>query len=102
VTPEKINFMRVSEFRSEGYLQELNRRFLHPLGLALSTETDEHGIETLHGIWDYRHDPEGIAFVESRDLGPKADHVQALWDAREADRIKALGYMVQPERLEQE
>ena len=29
------NKIDVKEFREKGYLQELNRRFLHPLGLAL-------------------------------------------------------------------
>lgn len=98
---ERIRYMDIAEFRSEGYLQELNRLLLHPLGLALATETDDHGNERLHGIWDYRNDPEGIRFVQT-DLQPHADHVKALWDQREPDRVHALGYMVQPEALRDE
>jgi hypothetical protein len=30
-----IERMAISEFVDEGYLQEVNRRFFHPLGLAL-------------------------------------------------------------------
>lgn len=32
---QKIKWMGVKEFREEGYLQEANRQFFHPLGLAL-------------------------------------------------------------------
>ena len=33
--PLEQKYMPIKEFRERGYLQELNRRFLHPLGLAL-------------------------------------------------------------------
>lgn len=33
---DKIKEMRVTEFRELGFLQEANRQFFHPLGLALS------------------------------------------------------------------
>jgi hypothetical protein len=47
-----------------GFLQELNRRFLHPCGLALSVEVHEDGTETFDSIFDFRDDPEGILFEE--------------------------------------
>jgi hypothetical protein len=50
----------IEEFRELGYLQEVNRRFLHPLGLALEIIKDDNGNELLGGIWDYRDDIEGI------------------------------------------
>lgn len=58
---EPINYMDLAEFRAFGYLQEINRRFLHPLGLALEHLVHEDGTETLGGIWDYRHDPGACA-----------------------------------------
>lgn len=59
----KIKYMSIKEFREKGYLQELNRRFLHPLGLALEVIVDDKtGEERLGGIWDYRDDPEGIYY----------------------------------------
>jgi len=54
--------IEIKEFREKGYLQELNRRFLHPLGLALEIVIDEEGNEYLGGIWDYREDVEGIYY----------------------------------------
>ena len=53
----------IEEFQEKGYLQEVNRRFLHPLGLALEVIIDEaDGSVKLGGIWDSRDDPEGIVF----------------------------------------
>ena len=80
-----IRYMPVKEFRREGYLQELNRQFLHPLGLALEVIVEDDGSETLGGIWDYRSDPEGIRYAEI-DLAPLARRVQENWAAREPDR----------------
>lgn len=60
-----IKSISVKEFRDRGYLQEVNRRFLHPLGLALSAEINDDGSEVFGKIWDYRDDPEGILFGES-------------------------------------
>lgn len=62
VKTKKINIINIKEFRKKGYLQELNRRFLHPLGLALEVLIDEAGIEKLGDIWDYRNDEEGIYY----------------------------------------
>lgn len=98
---EQIRYMDIAEFRREGYLQELNRLFLHPLGLAIETVVAEDGTERLGGVWDYRKDRDGILFGD-KDLAPLALRIQALWDAREPDRIAALGWMVQPEALDRE
>lgn len=57
-----LKAMNIAEFREKGYLQEINRRFLHPLGLALVTECEEDGQTKIIGVWDSRDDPEGITF----------------------------------------
>jgi len=60
---ENICRMDVTEFQSLGFLQEVNRLFFHPRGLALEVVKGVDGeIEGLGGIWDYREDPEGIIF----------------------------------------
>ena len=92
--------MTVDEFLKLGYLQEVNRRFLHPLGLALSVEveTDENGSMTAVAfgeIWDERDDLEGIVYRGS-DLRPKAEAIDAEWARRQPPREARLGYMVQP------
>lgn len=57
-----IKYMDIKEFREKRYLQELNRNFLHPLGLALEIKIDKDGNENIGGIWDYRNDQEGIYY----------------------------------------
>lgn len=87
----------IREFRERGYLQEVNRRFLHPLGLALETVIEEGGAERLGGVWDYRGDPEGIYFdTDTLDLAAAAEHVDDEWRRRAPGRRRALGYVVQP------
>jgi hypothetical protein len=90
-----IKYMDVKEFRRLGYLQELNRRFLHPLGLALAVGVHEDGTEVLAEIWDYRDDPEGIRF-EGGALASRALLVADEWASRSQARVAALGYMIQP------
>lgn len=58
----EIKRIDIKEFREKGYLQELNRRFLHPLGLALEVIIDNDGTEKLGGVWDCRDYPEGIYY----------------------------------------
>lgn len=95
IKPDDIRRIDIREFREFGYLQEINRTFLHPLGLALEVVVEEAGTERLGGVWDYREDGEGIYF-DGADLSKKAANVKREWHRREAGRRAALGYMVQP------
>lgn len=92
---DEIERMDVAEFREFGYLQELNRAFLHPLGLALEVVVEDDGTERLGGVWDYRDDPEGIRY-EGVDLFEKAQRVAAERERRRPAREAALGYWQQP------
>lgn len=94
----EVKRIDIREFREVGYLQEINRRFLHPLGLALEVVIEEDGTERLGGVWDYRDDPEGIYYDGdyAKDLGAKASRVKTLEDGRSTARVSALGYFVQP------
>jgi len=96
----EIKRIPIDEFQKRGYLQELNRRFLHPLGMALEVAVADDGTVTLGGIWDYRDDPEGIYFDTSEaKLNGRAAAVAEEWASKEAPRRAALGYMVQPAGL---
>lgn len=99
--------MSIEEFRESGYLQEVNRRFLHPLGLALSVlaDTDEKDnmIMTLHEILDHRDDPCGIYYdltnsdEERRNRFKKnMEFIDEQWEIRGKLRRKELGYVVEP------
>lgn len=56
-------YMDPAEFREEGYLQEVNRRFFHPLGLAIEMVMNKPG-----------EPEEPYAIVTVRDL----DHLRSL------------------------
>ena len=84
------------EFVDFGYLHELNRQFLHPLGLALYVVEEEDGTIKLGGILDYRDDPEGMIFAEDVLDPAKAARVAAEATARRDARVQGIGFWVQP------
>jgi hypothetical protein len=94
-------YLDADTFRDDGYLQEVNRRFLHPLGLALEWQAggDDDGNALLR-VWDCRDDPEGIAFAAAPGTAifedGKAERVADLEAQRRPARVAALGYWIQP------
>lgn len=91
--PFKRELISVKEFRRLGLLHEVNRQFLHPLGLALEVTLKEDGEEFFSAVWDSRDDPEGISFFELDEGLMKK--VQSMVDARHPERVKRLGYWIQ-------
>lgn len=91
--------MDIKDFRDGGYLQEVNRRFFHPLGLALAVRVPEQEGEpwSLDGIYDARDDPEGWYFdaLSEADVS-RARKVEAELQARSAVRLRKRGYVIQP------
>jgi hypothetical protein len=88
----------LSVFVKQGYLQEANRRFFHPLGLALTVAAPLPGEFTELWIQDFRGDPEGLVFDELSDLDSrrKARQIDREWYRRAVLRKLALNYVVQP------
>lgn len=94
-------YINIKEFREKGYLQEVNRRFFHPLGLALEVIQNEN--EILGGIWDYRDDPEGIYYnlknsdQDRKDLfKQKKKYIDDQFDKFKKTRIDILGFDIEP------
>lgn len=94
--PDDIKRLDVAEFRRLGYLQELNRRFLHPLGMALEVLIDDDGTERFGQVWDYRDDPEGMRFADGVIDSTMADRVDGEWREKAQSRDRLLGWAVQP------
>ncbi len=91
-----IKAMSIKDFRTLGFLQEANRLFFHPLGLALSVSIDlETGNESFGPIWDYREDPEGIIFSDNVINSDKIKYVDSLRDSKRAVREELLGDIIQ-------
>jgi len=101
---QKIKYMDWDEFLSGGFLQEANRAFFHPLGLALEVNVDDEGkCLGVSSIWDYRDDPEGMRYGwELEDEAAlavtcaKASNVYAQWHDKAESRKRLLGYVIQP------
>jgi len=91
----EVRRMPIEEFREHGFLQEANRLFFHPLGLALEVVIEDNGEERLGGIWDYRDDPEGMAFGNNPDWD-KMVRVEELRGSKLNARQKSFGYFIQP------
>lgn len=88
--------MPVREFQEQGYLLEVNRRFLHPLGLALEIIGEDDGTAYFGGVLDARDDPAGFVFaaLDARDRACMAA-MDAVIEARIPGRLAALGYWIQ-------
>jgi len=83
---QKINYMDLNEFIELGFLQEVNRKFFHPLGLALEMVVDKDGnAKRLGRVWDYRDDPEGMFFASDMINQEKVKNVE---DLRKSKLIK--------------
>jgi len=91
VEPKRID---IKEFRELGILHEINRLFLHPLGLALEVEIDdETGEEHLGGIWDCRDDPEGILYQKLNT--EKMKNYKEFRTRQWIKRLDACGWIAQ-------
>lgn len=91
---EQIKRMDIREFQEAGFLQEANRLFFHPLGLALEVTISDDGRYSLGGIWDQRDVREGIIF----DRPPCGKKAREVWIERENHRlarIKLIGAATQ-------
>lgn len=97
----KIDTSKVPiDFVSSGFLQEANRQFFHPLGLAMGVVEEDDGSISKLFILDYRDDPEGMAFddalLASDEAKKKADYVKFELARKSVVRLRNLGYVVQP------
>lgn len=90
------------EFLDLGLLQEVNRQFFHPRGLALAVSLDDDGRITGVGpVFDFRDDPEGVIYGEGElyhEQGrERARRVEAMLLEREDVREDRFGFVVQPD-----
>lgn len=107
ITKSDMKRMGYEEIRELGILHEINRLFLHPLGLALAimvpepgaeiSNTDEENLVGLMYMLDDRDDPEGSIFAETALDQEKIDKFEAFRRVRWRERQDRLGFIFQPE-----
>lgn len=98
-----LNLISIDEFVEQGYLQEVNRLFFHPLGLSLLVKYDEEDRAfKLGGVLDCREDAEGVIFGSSKDSNQsflrekKYSSVNREKEKRSSVRLNNFGWEVQP------
>lgn len=95
-----MKFVDPNELVDFGFLQEVNRQFFHPLGMALVVTREQDGTARIEGVQDERDDPEGMYFSDGPDRD-KVGRVRDLHEIKAAARVQALGYVVQPYKEQQ-
>lgn len=100
----KEKYLSIEFLEDNGLLFEINRKVLHPLGLALCfvCKVDELGNEVTNEIqvWDCRKDEEGIVFAaETYEDGEKkfCQYMREFGKKGIKKRYKKLGYITQGE-----
>jgi len=99
---ETQKYLPIKDFREQGFLQELNRQFLHPLGLALEVTLNDDGTEHISGVWDHRDDPEGMWYgeLDEKRAAKYRDKARIVLQEREKHHIfridNGIGDPVQP------
>jgi len=101
----ETKMMDLQEFIDKGYQQEIHRRFLHPLGLAMPMKPNPDGEGwILYGIKDHRNEPEGIVFTPKQIplevAMAKAELVAGEFEKRAFVRNKVFGFTIQPVGVE--
>lgn len=97
--PEPIKYMDMAEFQEGGYLQEANRQFFHPLGLALEWNSglNEEGIkQAINRLaedgwtnWALLHRAGHLTTAREavmellRELGFDKPRITGVWDYRD-------------------
>jgi len=91
----ELQVVTPKELLEFGYVQEVNRRFFHPLGMAMAVSNIGRNY-SFDGVWDLRKDPEGLTFGDGVMSEEKFRRVEEEWAKRAKKRLEALGYIVQP------
>lgn len=103
-----MEHVALSELRDFGHLQEVNRLYFHPRGMALAIAFDiDDGVHpAVLGrlvVLDYRREPLGFVFDwptrdpdDLADSVAKAARVAEDMAAREPARRAALGFCIEP------
>lgn len=92
----QVKYIGIREFCDEGFLQEVNRQFLHPMGLALEVTEQDNGECYISGVWDDRGDSIGMAFGDGVLSEEKFHSAMAEYDRHVDARRQKFGTTIQP------
>ncbi len=87
--------MSLQEFVDLGLLQEVNREFFHPIGLAMAVTVEDDGRVSGFGGIMQTDDPEGFLYDPSAIDQSKVERAQEFMGGRLETRRLALGFKTQ-------
>jgi hypothetical protein len=85
------DYVDPEELLARGYIQEANRQFFHPLGLALSVNEDDE-----LNVIDNRFEVEGMYFMDGVIDSKKAASIISIQELRSRIRQLKFGFNIQP------
>lgn len=94
---DKIKYLPIQDFIDLGFLQEVNRKTLHPAGLALMIDVPDGSDQTIAHmrIWDCRDDREGALFAPGVISQEKIRSVREIQAQFGPFRAKLMGGSIQ-------
>lgn len=99
IDTKKYQNFPIKQFVDQGWLQEVNRLFFHPAGLALTVKRNPEGEYILGEILDCRHDPAKLLISgSSSEMIKKGIMVSQSVQSSATARVETLGFDIQPMR----
>ena len=96
-TQSKTEMMPVDDFVNMGLLQEVNRIFFHPRGLAMAIGVTEEGEHVIMGVRDHRDSGVGVIFNPTSPVDiDKYKSAEELLINRQNARQEKFGWTVEP------
>lgn len=89
-----MEFIDINEFVRHGYLQEVNRQFFHPLGMALVVSVKDGQAQIVGVVKD--SGPAGLIFAKGVLDKEKCARVMQEQRRQHEIRTNKLGYYIQP------
>lgn len=90
-----MNTIGTQELLDKGIIQEVNRLFLHPRGMALAVSSDDETNESKLIMLDDRDDDTGFYYPDGVITQEKKKHCLKLHESKVVHRVNNLGYVVQ-------
>ena len=88
-----MKYVELTELLDSGILQEANRKFFHPIGMALGVHSELGKLDRIV-LLDCREDPEGIVFTEI-DMD-KFRKFTEMCEPAHSERMSRFGFVIQP------
>ena len=92
-----MEYVEPKELLETGLVQEVNRHFFHPRGMALAVVVEDDGTHSGIVVQDHRKEPGGMLFGPNGISDTKKAHAEQLLRKNLPERVRAIGGLIQDE-----